>query len=185
MKTPQQRILKWTVILVGVLVVGLAGTCGYQCWAIAATGQRITAETAAWHATQQRTDEQKKLLAQQQALLEHIAKRPATWAWSDQLPLLAAQVYAIMDDGGVKVDTLQPEPIVTKQQVACFPLRMTLHSDLQQITKILLASRQATPALAMDHFTVRAGQTTADPLQIECTLSSFVMLEGKPKGGKR
>jgi hypothetical protein len=142
-------------------------------------------ENAACRTAQQRSDAQKKLLAQQQALLQHIALKPATWSWSDQLPLMAAQVYAIMDDGGVKVDTLQPEPIVTKQQVACFPLRMTLHGNLQQMTKILLATRQATPALAIDHFTIRAGQTTADPLQIECTFSSFVMLEGKIKGGKR
>lgn len=184
--TSQQPIVKVIAALVGVLVVALGCVCGYQYWVMGTTRQQINTQRLKSITAKRQLTEHNQQATERGKLAQQVVPRRASWSWSDQLPLMVGQVTRITDKQGAKIDTLQPEPMVAKQQMARFPLRVTLNADLAKVTGVLAEVQQANPMLAVDHLNIRAGQNAGDPLQVELTLSSYVMLEGgKAKGGKQ
>lgn len=185
MNTRQLRALTTITWITGASAVLLAGVCVYQWWTIGTVARQ--ADSQRLHATVEKRQiaEQRDLQAQQRTLAQRVASRRSNWSWSDQLPMMVGQVTRLVASQGARVDSLQPEPVVTRQQLVRFPLRVTLRLPLDRLTGVLAQMRQAKPLLAIDHLTVRTGEYADDPLSVDLTLSSYVMLEGIPKGGKK
>lgn len=183
MKTRQQRSSIVTVAIMGVLVVGLASLCGYQYWTIATTTQQISAQRHKLASAKRQGVEQTKLLVTRQRLAQQIVQRRASWTWSDQLPLMVAQVARIAENHEIKIDTLQPQPMVARQALARFPLHMTMSTDLGRLTALLVEARAVAPVLSVDHLAIRTTETANAPLQVELVLSSFVQLDGGTQNG--
>src|ERR1039457_5817358 len=111
-------------LLAAVLALGLAVWLGYS-------GLPLAALTGSLR-------EQETLLAQEQALSvqlrqaqattatlrDRVLTHPATWTWSDQLPLMLGQVSGLVKHSGVRVESRQPAPVVEAQKLARFPLRL-------------------------------------------------------------
>lgn len=163
--------------------MGLACLCGYQYWSITTTTQQITAQRQKMTSARHRSVEQIKLATTRRQLAGQIVQRRSSWSWSDQLPLMVAQVTRLAESHEIKVDTLQPQPMVARQQLARFPLRMTLNTDLGRLTALLTDVRETAPVLSVDHLAIRSAETANAPLQVELVLSSFVQLEGGMQKG--
>lgn len=179
-----QKILVTVAIALGVAVAGLAGVCGYQYLAAAATAQAISVQRDEFENANRYKAELVKAHANSKTLTTKVLQHRAPWTWSEQLPVMVTQISGIVEGCGAKIDTLQPAPIVERQQVIRFPLHLSLHTNLASLSKFLQRTQQAVPLLAIDQLTVRAGKLPIDPLQVDVTLSSYVMLEGQAAGGR-
>jgi len=170
-------------ILAGVLLGGMVATCGYQYLAIAATERDIAEQRAALATAKRRTAELVALQVKSAALVKQMAHHPASWSWSAQLPQMVAQVSALTAGSHAEIDALQPAPVAVNAQLARFPLRLTLHTDIDSLVTILRRVRQSAPVLAVDQLAIRVGAKPDDPLQVQLTVSSYVMLEGHAGAG--
>lgn len=173
------------IVALGVIVVGLLGMSGYS-YVSAASLARTTAER------QQELTEARRKVAQLRAAREHtkplagrITQRSAAWTWSEQMPEMMTQISPLIEQSGVVIDTMQPAPVVLRQQITRFPLRLTLHSHLKNLTGLLRRVQKASPLLAVDHVTIHAGELPGDPLRVELTLSSYVLLGDRAETGGR
>jgi Tfp pilus assembly protein PilO len=176
-------LLKGAVLLVGLLVAGLLGACGYQYLALNGAERNIAAQAAAKRRTEKQVAAQEKAHDTALHLATYITRRDTAWTWSEQLPEMVTQLEAVTQKTGAVIDTLQPAPPMGKTALVRYPLRVTLHASLADLTKVLKRLRAATPVLAVDGITVRAGLKAADPLQVDLTLSAYVLLEHQAEGG--
>ena len=172
------------VMVLGALVAGLFGTCGYQYVASAAAAYKSSMQRAALENAKRQAAEILKARANARQLDTRVVRRASPWSWSEQLPVMVSQISGVLEGSGVKIDTLQPAPIVERQQVARFPLRVTLSTDLASLTKVLQRMQQAVPVLAIDQIAIRAGKQAGDPLKIELTLSSYVQVDDRWTAGE-
>ena len=180
--TPLTRIL----LLLSLLGTGFLLAWAYQGWLLLNTTRQIAvAHLQLQHGQRLQHDRETQLTARD-ALAPQVSVHPAAWSWSDQLPLMVQQLADVMEPRGVKLEALQPQPPVAREQLTRYPLRVTVRTTLERLTAVLAQCRQARPILAIDTMTVRTGQVAADPLQVELTISSYVMQETvKSKGAKK
>jgi len=85
----------------------------------------------------------------------------------------------------LKIETLQPEPAVTTEQITRFPLRISLHADLAHLVPLLHNIRTATPALQIDKLDIRYEPAKDNLLKVEMTIASFVIVEKQAAGTKK
>lgn len=183
MTTPQ-TLLQRMVGMAVTLVLALAALLGYQYWA---AGDIARAETTAQDAIARYTREAKQRTAAlkgRDALVARIPAQVKTWSWSEHLPAMMTQVGTLAESCGAEVATMQPAPPVTRQDVTRFPLRLKMAATLSELTTLLRRVKDATPLLAVDQVTIRPGEKPGDPLRVEMTVSSYVMADGQPTGGK-
>lgn len=183
MKVSPHPVLVSLLMLVAVVTAGLVGTAGYAYLSAATLAQQVATQRTQLQAGKDRVTRSRTLQAQSKQLAGKIARHPASWSWSEQLPIMVTQVSQVVENDGVKIETLQPEPLVVRQQIARFPLRMTLHTRLGSLTEVLQRIRQSQPILAIDRLHIRNAQKPGDPLMVDLTLSSFVVLEGARQTG--
>ena len=178
-------LMRQITYLLGILVILMAGLCGYQYLAAASAARATDEQHDQLRAAQRATTEAAKARAEWKRLAGSITPRPATWSWSEQLPVMVTQLAGIADNCGAVIDTFQPSPIVEKLQLARFPLHVTMRTHLATLTKFLQQAQQATPLLAVDQLTIHAGKLPGDPLLVGFTLSSYAMLDDhQPTGGQ-
>ena len=170
------------VLTIGLVTAGLIGICVYQYAADAAAARAIVAQREALANARSYAVELAAMQADGRQLNDKVTSHRAPWSWSEQLPLMVTQISGIMTDSGIKIDTLQPVTIVERQHLTRFPLRLTLRADLASLTAVLQRIQQAVPLLAVDHCAIRAGQKPGEPLQVEMTLSSYVIVGGSSGG---
>jgi len=101
------------------------------------------------------------------------------------MPFMVAQLEGVATQRGVRVETLQPQPTLTHRKVMQFPMRIGLQADLPTLTLLLEDLQEASPVLEVDRLTVRNGQEQGGKLQVDMTLSSFVVLDPKAPVAKR
>ncbi len=172
-------------IVLGVLLVCLAGVCAYQYLASVAAVRAIAEQHEALVSAHKKAAALASAQADEKQMLAKISRHPASWSWTEQLPVMVSQLTGVEQGCGAPIDTLQPSPMVTRGQLARFPLHLTLQMDLASLTKFLQRAQRAVPVLAVDQLTIHAGKKTGDPLHVDLTLSSYVMLEGSQKTGGR
>ncbi len=182
MKTGQ-TLLKGAVLLAGLCVAGLLGACGYQYLACANVQHEIRAQQDTITRTQRQIKDQQAAQDTAVDLSTYIDRRDTHWAWSGQFKRMAQQVSDLTKGTDAVIDTLQPAPVMGKTALVRFPLRLTLHSSLGGLTKLLHNVRGATPVLAVDGLTLRCGQKSTDPLQVDLSLSAYVLLEDQTESG--
>lgn len=184
MSSRAATVLTGLTVLLGVGLLGLAGTCAYQ----AIAGATATRDLAAQRHRLQTTERQMALRTrahlESRPLQARIPVQPAAWTWSEQLPLILAQLARVIEGSGVQMETMQPAPVVAREGIARFPLRVTLRTDLPRLTQLLGRLRTTQPILTVDVLTIHTGQTADDPLQVDLTLSSYVRLSPAPAGGR-
>jgi len=180
----REKALRIAVLALGLLTAGVAGLCIYQYAAAAAAARATAAQQDALATARQYAAELQRMQADGRLLTDKIRRRAAPWTWSEQLPVMVTQISSLIEGSGAKIDTLQPAPLVERQGLTRFPLRLTLRTDVGRLTSMLRQTRQAMPLLAVDHFAVRAGEKPGDPLTVEMTLSSYVIIEGQSTGGR-
>ena len=178
------RILRTFVLIFALAAAGLAGVCIYQYAALAAAARATADQRDTLLQTQAYQRELSKLHADGRKLNEKVRQRTAPWTWSEQLPVMVEQISAIVEQSGAKIDTLQPSPAVERDHLTRFPLRLTLRTDLQHLTEVMRRSRAAVPLLSVDHLAIRAGEKPGEPLQVEMTLTAYVIVNGQAAGGR-
>lgn len=183
MNTPQKP--QSLVIALGVLLVCLAGISIYQYLATAATARTLHEQRTALEDAQKQAVALVNAEADEKQLAVKISRHPATWSWTEQLPVMVSQLTGLVQGCGTPIDTLQPSQTVVHGQFARFPLHLTMHMDLAHLTIFMQRAQQAMPVLAVDQMTIRAGKRTGELLQIDLTLSSYVMLEDSQQSGGR
>lgn len=177
---PSRRVdlLRLSCIIVTVLAVALAAWGGSQFVAAAMTDREIAAQRRQRAEVRRLADEALKMQRDQAAIIKGVQRRPATWSWSEQLPVMIGQLGGIAQRAGARLDTLQPLPPAAKQGITRFPLRLTLHARMPALVAILNEVKQASPVLAVDALVIRAGETPGDPLVVDLTVSAYVMSGG-------
>ena len=183
MKTP--TTLRMMVITLGGMLVLLAGVCGYQYLAAAAKGRAIDEQHKKLIVAKQQTATWAQAQADAKVVAATVIQRQAVWNWSEQLPVMVTSLSGMVKDCGIAIDTMQPAPMVESQQVARFPLHITMHTDLASLTKFFQRTQTAVPLFAIDQVAIHAGKAPGDPLLVEMTLSSYVMLDSIPATGGR
>lgn len=142
---------------------------------------------------------QKQLLAKSQVELKDRAKyrddygdlalklggRMSTCSWSDQMPFMVAQVSGIVQANGLKIENLQPEPMTASSNIERFPMRLVIQTDLKNLTKLLKDMSTAVPLIDVERLEVRNAQGESDKLQVNMTVSSFVVLDKNSRVTRR
>jgi len=148
------------MVLLTVIVVGLAVVCGYQSVASLLLARSLENQRRTLAEEQKLTAELDRSQQETQPLKERVSSQPGVWSWSEQLPPMMAQV------------------------APRFPLRLTLRSDLSSLTRLLQRVRKQSPVLAVDQLSIRIGAQVGDPLRVELTLSSYVIVERSTGSGE-
>jgi len=172
------------VLILGLLAALLAGAGIYQYAAAAIAVHAIAGQRNTLKQTTAYLSELARARADSVQVSKQVLQRKGQWSWSEQLPVMVTQISGIVEQSGTKIDTLQPAPVVERDHLTRFPLRLTLRTDLAHLTSLMKALRQAVPLLAVDHFSVRTGPMPNKPLQIEMTVSSYIITDGPATGGK-
>ncbi len=182
MKKRSPAGLKLATVLLTVIVVGLAVVCGYQSVASLLLARSLENQRLTLAEEQKLTAELVRSQQETQPLKERVSSQPGVWSWSEQLPPMMAQVARLVADS--QVEAVQPAPIAENGQLIRFPLRLTLRSDLSSLTRLLQRARQQSPVLAVDQLAIRTGAQVGDPLRVELTLSSYVIVERSTGSGE-
>jgi len=172
------------MLVFALLAIGLAGVCVYQYIATRTTASAMAAQRGTLEQTLEYFDELARARAEGRQISAQVPRRKAPWSWSEQLPVMVTQLSGIVERSGANIDTLQPAPAVEREHLTRFPLRLTLRTDLARLTDIMGSIRRAVPLLSVDHFAIRTGEKTDEPLQVEMTLSSYAIIAGQAAGGK-
>jgi hypothetical protein len=177
MNNPKRRIHVISTAALSVLVAALA---------IGVIAQQLAASRLSGG-----IQEQKLLLAKSRGELKDRAKwrddygdlalklggRMSTCSWSDQMPFMVAQVSGIVEGNGLKIDNLQPEPMTSSGSIQRFPMRLVLQTDLKHLTELLRDLRYAVPLIDVERLEVRNAQGESGKLQVNMTVSSFVVID--------
>ena len=184
--TISQTALPLMVTIAGMLVAGLAFTVGYQYLSSATLASQTGAQQETLESARQQAADRAHVQEQGQQLEAKVTRRPAAWSWSEQFPIMVTQVSPIIEKSGTKVDAMQPVSPVERNGIMRFPLRLTLRTDLASLTTMLQQMKKASPALVIDQFAIRTGRQPDEPLQVQMTLSSYIMVTGsRTTGDKR
>lgn len=111
--------------------------------------------------------------------------RLSTCTWSDQMPYMVDQLAGIVDPRGLKIETLQPQPMTSAKRILRFPLSLGLQTDLATLTSMLEDIENTVPLLSIERLDIRDGQDNSGRLQIDMTVSSFVVLDPNSPVKKR
>ncbi len=111
--------------------------------------------------------------------------RMSTCSWSDQMPFMVAQVSGIVQANGLKIENLQPEPMTASSNIERFPMRIVVQTDLKNLTKLLKDMSTAVPLIDVERLEVRNAQGESDKLQVNMTVSSFVVLDKNSRVTRR
>lgn len=103
--------------------------------------------------------------------------RMSTCSWSDQMPFMVAQVTGIVEANGLKVESLQPEPMSSSGSIQRFPMRLVLQTDLKHLTELLKDLSTAVPLIDVERLEVRNAQGETGKLQANMTVASFVVID--------
>ena len=171
-------------VVAAALAIGLAGWSGYLGLNLFSVTRHAREERALLQQAQALSAQVQQAQAAGGKLQGRVLTHAAAWTWSDQLPVMVAQVSAVVGPSGVRVQSMQPAPMVAADKLVRFPLRLVLQGNLAGVVTFLRLARQQAPTLGVDQLTVHTGTQTPDLLRAEVTLSSYVMLEGAA-GGKK
>lgn len=177
-------LLRMFVMIFALAAAGLAGVCIYQYAASVAAARATADQRDTLLQAQAYQRELSKLRADGRKLSEKVRQRTAPWTWSEQLPVMVEQISTLVEQSGAKIDTLQPSPAVERDHLARFPLRLTMRTDLQHLTAVMQRIRAAVPLLSVDHLAIRAPERPDEPLQVEMTLTAYVIVNGQAAGGQ-
>jgi len=107
-------------------------------------------------------------------------------SWSEQMPFIVAQFSGIVGPHGLKIETLQPQPMSAAGRVLRFPMRLGLQTDLADLTAVLKDLQKTVPLLQVERLDIRSAQDKGEKLQVDMTVSSFVVLDQRaPLAGRR
>jgi Tfp pilus assembly protein PilO len=172
-------------LVAAVLALGLAGWFGYLGLNLFSVTRHAREERALLQQAQALSAQFQQAQAAGGKLQGRVLTRAASWTWSDQLPFMVAQVSTLVGQSGVRVQSMQPAPMVAAEKLVRFPLRLALEGNLAGVVTFLRLARRQAPTLGVDQLTVHTGTQTTGLLRAEVTLSSYVMLEGTAGGKKK
>ena len=176
--------LRLAAAVLAVLALGLAGWSGYQGLTAVSLARYVRDQKALLQQAQGLTVQVRQAQATTGTLRDRVLTHPASWSWGEQLPLMIDQVSVLVKHSGVRVESMQPAPVVEAEKLVRFPLRLALHGDLAAVVTFLRLARNQSPALGVDQLTLYTGAQATDPLRAEVTLSSYIVLEGSVGGAK-
>jgi len=121
-----------------------------------------------------------------ESLSARLGGRLPECSWSEQMPFVVAQLSGIAATHRLKIETLQPQPMSTAGRVLRFPMRMGLQAGLADLTTILEDIEKTVPLLQIERLDVRTAEDKGKKLQVDMTVSSFVVLDRHaPLAGRR
>ena len=164
--------------MLAVLALGLAAGLGYQGLTVLLLTRQLSDQQALLQQEQGLTAQLREAQATAGTLRDRVLTHNAPWTWSEQLPAMMSQVAELVRASGVQVQSMQPAPVVQADKLARFPLRLAVRGNLPSLVAFLKLARGQTPTLGVDELTLHTGTQAADPLQVEVTLSSYVVLQG-------
>lgn len=98
-------------------------------------------------------------------------------SWSTQIPSVVNQVTGLMQSQGLKMQTLKPEPITSKDGVSRLPLRVSFQAGLGDLAKLVFAIERSVPYLEIERLDINAAKENGDKLQADMTISSFAIAD--------
>lgn len=185
MKDKKRRFRLISALCLGVLVVVLGLTVAWQ-HAVAA---RLSTDIAGQKALLgKQIAEAKQRIQWRKDYGEYSLKLGGLWSkcsWSDQMPFMVAQLTAIVESRGLRIESMQPQPMIANKQIPRFPMRIGLQADLPALAGILEEIEKTWPLLCVDRLDVRNAAGSSGKLQVDMTISSFVALDPRAPLAKR
>ena len=173
------------LVILLVVVVGLVATVGYQYLARASVERQIALSQQALTANREAVNKYAGWRKDYERLAKKLGERMPACTWSEQMAPMVTRLTDIAWQQKIKIETLQPEPAVTIEQITRFPLRISLHADLARLTPMLQALRTTTPALQIDKLDIRTEPAKDNLLKVEMTVASFVIVEKQASADKK
>jgi Tfp pilus assembly protein PilO len=106
-------------------------------------------------------------------------------SWSEQMPFVVGQISGIVGPHGLKIETLQPQPMSAAGRVLRFPMRLGLQADLASLTAVLEDIGKTVPLLQVERLDIRSAQDKGEKLQVDMIVSSFVVLDQRAPLARR
>ena len=106
-------------------------------------------------------------------------------SWSEQMPFVVGQLSGIVGPRGLKIETLQPQPMSAAGRVLRFPMRLGLQANLANLTALLEDIGKTVPLLQVERLDIRSAQDKGEKLQVDMTVSSFVVLDQRAPLARR
>jgi len=177
MKGSKRRITLVTAVVLGAVVLGLGAAAIAQRLAISRILREIGEQRTLLASARRELEETSAWRRDYDDLSLKLGGRLADCCWSDQMPYMVAQLTGIMEPHGLKIETLQPQPMTSAQRILRFPLRIGLQTDLATLAKVLEDIEETVPLLEVEQLDIRNAQGREGKLQIGMTVSSFVVLD--------
>jgi Tfp pilus assembly protein PilO len=178
MTTMKQQLPAMAATLLTLLILGLAVDIGYQYLAKAALTRQFYAEQQVLAQTNLRAKMATARRADVDTLARKIGDRRRQCSWNEEMPPMVSRVSKLIEQGGTRISALHPLPIVASDVLARLPMQVSFSDNLAGLTEILLRSRQALPLLKIDQLQVHNDLQGGDQLNVDMTVSAYVVLEG-------
>jgi hypothetical protein len=185
MNTYNRRAVVVTSVILALTVFGLAGAAVHQRIA----SSRIRGEIADQQGLLAQCKGQSSKCVDSQGNYKEcslkLGGRFPKCSWTEQMPFMLSQVEGIATPLGLKIDTLQPQPMTSARNILRFPVRIALQADLTSVTRLLEDFERTSPLLEVDRLDLRNADGKSGKLQVDMTLSSFVVLDANAPVSKR
>ena len=175
MNTSKQRARVFSAVALGAVVIGLAAAVTYQKVANYGVLRDIRQQRAGLADLKRHLSNCEKWREDYQDLSLKLGSRLQNSNWSDQMPFMVTQLTGIVEARGLKIESLQPEQMISGEHILRFPLRVGLNCDLSDLTGILRDIESTTPLLDIERLNITMNPDSSGKLQIGMTVSSFVV----------
>lgn len=177
MNHSKQRTHMITTAALSALVIALATGVVAQRLSSARISGDIGVQKHLLAKSRQELKDRAKFRSDFQDLSLKLGGRMSTCSWSDQMPFMMAQVNSIVEANGLKVESLQPEPMTSSGSIQRFPMRLGVQTDLKHLTDVLKDLKDSVPLIDIERLDVRVAQGDSGKLQANLTVASFVVLD--------
>lgn len=173
------------IAALGLTVLGLGGAVIFQQLTRARISHEITEERQSLSKMRKDLMSYAKWSKDYRALSTKLGCKLPECNWADQMPFMVSQLTAVIESRGVRIGTLKPEPMTATKSILRFPLRIGMRTDLRKLVTILKDMDKMTPILAVERLGIRNDKEKSKDLQIDMTISSFVVLDKRAPVVKR
>jgi hypothetical protein len=182
-ETPRRSVIP--LVILGGLVIALAIAVVGQAIAYTSVAGGIRRQQRHLVDLQRRLHERRDWRVSYEAIARRLGPRKPMSTWSEQMPPMVKRLAGAFTAYGLRIGSLRPAAMKASGPVLRFPLEVSFRADLIGLSNLLHHLERSEPLLDIERLDIRAGRNAGDPLQVEMTIASFVVVDTTAAGEAR
>lgn len=177
MKILKTRTFTVTAVILGVLILVLGAVVARQRLVESRISMQISEENSVLAQLQRELEGRRGCIVDYPNLTLKLGGRFSQCSWTDQMPFVVSQLTGIAEHRGLRIQTLQPQPMTENKCVRRFPLRIGLQADLAAVASLLEDIQYTTPLLDVEQLDIKRAEAGGNKLEVGMTVASFVVID--------